>query len=116
MSYLLAFLFAGIACGIGQIILDNSKFTAGHITTIFTVMGAILSFLGIYPKLLDKFGAGANVIIANFGHLLYSAGIDGYKEEGILGIFNNLLTKSSAAIVAAIVFAFVFVLFFKPKH
>ena len=40
MIYLNAFLFAGIVCAIGQLILDNTKLTPGHITTIFVVVGA----------------------------------------------------------------------------
>lgn len=38
--YLNSFLFAGIVCVLGQIILDNTKLTAGHVTTIFVVLGA----------------------------------------------------------------------------
>ena len=49
MIYFNAFILAGIVCMIGQIIIDNTKLTAGHVTSIFTVVGAILSFLGIYP-------------------------------------------------------------------
>ncbi len=115
MNYLYAFLLTGLICSIGQIILDNTKLTPGHITSMFTVLGAILSFLGIYPKLIAEAGAGATVLISNFGHLLYQAALDGFKADGFLGIFTNFLTKSSAAIVGAIVFAFVISIFAKPK-
>ena len=115
MNYLLAFLFAGTACSIAQIILDNTKLTPGHITSIYTVVGAFLSFFGIYDKLIDKFGAGATVLISNFGHMLYQGAIEGYHSEGILGIFTGMLSKSSAAITSAIVFAFLISLVCKPK-
>lgn len=115
MIYLYAFLFSGFICMIGQIILDNTKLTAGHITSLFTVIGAILSFLGIYPWLIKKCGAGATILIMNFGHLLYSSGMLGYEDQGILGIFTDLLCKSSLAIVAAVVFSFVFAMIFKPR-
>ena len=115
MKLVYAFLLAGIVCGIGQIILDNTKLTAGHITSLFTVMGAILSFFNIYPALIEKCGAGATVLIMNFGNMLYIGGIEGYQSSGFLGIFSNLLTKSSLAIVGAIIFAFIFTLIFKPK-
>ena len=81
MNYILAFFFSGIVCAIGQIILDNTKLTPGHITSIFTVIGAFLSFLGWYDYLITKFGAGATVIISNFGHMLYSSTLQGYMEE-----------------------------------
>ncbi len=115
MNFLLAFLFAGSLCAIAQVILDNTKLTPGHITSIYTVMGAFLSFLGIYDNLISKFGAGATSLISNFGHMLYSSALQGYQEEGLLGIFTNMLTKSSAAITGAIVFAFLIAIVFKPK-
>ena len=115
MIYFYAFLISGLFCMIGQIILDNTHLTAGHITSLFTVIGAILSFLGVYPKLIKHAGAGATILITNFGNMLYQAGMEGYENAGILGIFTNLLSKSSLAIVSAIVFSFVFALIFKPK-
>ena len=115
MNSLLAFLFAGSLCAIAQVILDNTKLTPGHITSIYTVMGAFLSFLGVYDNLISKFGAGATSLISNFGHMLYSSALQGYQEEGLLGIFTNMFTKSSAAITGAIVFAFLIAIVFKPK-
>ncbi len=115
MTYLYAFLFAGTACAIAQIILDNTKLTPGHITSLYTAGGAFLSFLGVYDTFIAKCGAGATVLISNFGHLLYSSAIQGYNEEGILGLFSGMLCKSSLAITAAICFSFIVALFFNPK-
>ncbi len=116
MNFLYAFLIAGTLCGIGQIILDNSKLTPGHITSIFTVLGSILAFFNIYPKLIEIGGAGATVLISNFGNMLYQGGITGFKENGLLGIFTEFLSKSSAALIGAVVFAFIFAIIFKPKQ
>ena len=102
MNYINAFLFAGLLCGIAEVILDNSKLTPGHITSLYTLMGAILAFLGIYDNLISKFGAGATVLISNFGNSLYSAAWEGFKNSGFLGIFTNMLTKSSGVITGAI--------------
>ncbi len=115
MIFIWAFLVAGLMCAVAQIILDNTKFTPGHITTLFTVLGAILAFFGIYDKLIEFAGGGATTIISNFGYLLYTGALEGYKEMGILGIFTGLLTKGSAAIVGAVVFAAIMALIFKPK-
>lgn len=115
MIYINAFLFAGTLCLIGQLILDNTKLTPGHITSIFTVAGAILSFLGIYDIFLTYCGGGATTIITNFGHSLYSSGIQGYYESGILGIFLGILCKPSSAIVSSVVFSFIITFFFNPK-
>ena len=50
MIYLNAFIFAGIVCAIGQIILDKFKLTPGHITVMFVVLGAFLDVFNIYDK------------------------------------------------------------------
>lgn len=113
--YLNAFLFAGTVCLICQIVLDNTKLTPGHITSSVTVIGAILSFLGIYDDIIAKCGAGATLLISNFGHMLYTSGINGYEEAGFLGIFSKLLCSSGIAIVGVIVFSFIFTMVFKPK-
>jgi len=51
----------------------------------------------------------------NFGNMLYQSGINGYENAGILGIFSELLDKSSLAIVSAIIFAFIISIIFKAK-
>ena len=113
MTFIWAFIVAGLFCVVGQIILDNTKLTPGHVTTIFTVLGAILGFFGIYDKLIELAGGGASTIISNFGYLLYTGAYEGYQSAGILGIFTGMLTKGGAAIVGAIVFAAFLTLFFK---
>ena len=45
MNFLNAFLFAGFACAIAQIILDNTKLTPGHITSIYTAIEPYYHFL-----------------------------------------------------------------------
>ncbi len=115
MNFLKAFLFSGVACFLAQILLDNTKLTPGHVTSIFTILGAFLGFLGLYDKFIDFAGAGATIIISNFGYSLYKGAYLGFQEQGIIGLFSNLLSKSSCAICGAILFSFIFVLIFKPK-
>ena len=116
MKFFYAFLLSGFVCMIAQVILDNTKLTPGHITSICCVSGAVLSFFGIYDKLIEWCGAGATVLISNFGHSLYIGGIEGYQHEGILGIFSNLLSNSSVALVGAIVCALLITILFKAKN
>ena len=52
MIYLTSFLFCGFICLLGQVILDNTKLTAGHITSIFVVTGAFLDTLVFMIRLL----------------------------------------------------------------
>lgn len=115
MIYLNGAIFCGLVCLIGEVILDNTKLTAGHITSIFVVVGAILSFLGIYDYFSSWAGTAASVPITSFGNLLYKACIEGYNSKGILGLFTNLLSTTSAGISSAIIFAFIVTLFCKAK-
>lgn len=110
-----AFIVSGLFCLVAQIILDNFKITPGHVTSLFTVLGTVLSFFGIYDKLIDFAGSGVTILISNFGHMLYTGAIEGFQSEGILGLFTGLLSKSSAAIASAVIFAFIFTVIFKPK-
>ena len=87
----------------------------GHVTSILVVLGAILSFLGIYEKFISFAGVGASVPITSFGNLLYQACYEGFKSKGILGMFTNMLTTTSGGITAAIIFAAFFTLFTRPK-
>ena len=115
MTYIYAFLFVGILCLIAQVIIDNTCLTFGHVTSMYVVIGAILGFLNIYDKLKEYVGAAASLPITSFGNLLYQAGMKGYLRNGLLGIFQNMLTTTSAGISATIVFAFIMTLLFKPK-
>lgn len=115
MIYLNAFIFVGVTCLLGQIILDNTKLTPGHVTSIFVSLGAILSFLGVYKMFLEWAKIGASVPIVSFGNLLYQAALEGYYNNGFLGIFTNMFKTTSGGISEAIVFAFLMTLIFKPK-
>ena len=47
MTYLNAFIFCGIVCLIGQIILDTTRLTPGPVTSIFVCIGAFLDSFGL---------------------------------------------------------------------
>ncbi|MBE6154628.1 MAG: SpoVA/SpoVAEb family sporulation membrane protein [Firmicutes bacterium] len=115
MTFIWAFIIAGLFCVVAQIIIDNTKLTPGHITSLFTVLGAILAFFGLYDKLIKLAGGGASTIISNFGYLLYKGAYEGYLEQGVLGLFTGLFTYGGAAVVGAVVFAGLVALIFKPK-
>ena len=104
MIYFNAFIFCGIVCLIGQIILDNTKLTPAHLNTGFVVLGVILSCMGIYDILITNFGVGATLPITNFGHVLFSSAFIGFKESGITGLITNLFCLSSG--VLSVVFIF----------
>lgn len=116
MTFLYAFLFCGTVCMISQLILDNSKLTPGHVTSLFVVIGALLDIFGIYDKIVLYCGAGAIIPITSFGHLLIHGAMDIANEMGPLGLSFGIFNLTSAGISIAIVSAFVLSLIFKPKH
>ena len=115
MIYIYAFILVGLISMIGQLILDNTKLTPGHITSIFVCIGALLSFLGLYDKLITFSKIGSSVPITSFGNMLYLAAYEGYKSKGILGIFSNMLVTTSAGISSSVIFGFLVSIFFKSK-
>ena len=116
MTYVYAFLFCGIVCMISQLLLDNTKLTPGHITTLFVVVGAFLDVFGIYDKIVLYAGAGALVPITSFGHLLIHGAMDVAGELGALGLAFGVFNLTSAGISIALFLGFVFSLIFKAKH
>lgn len=115
MIYLNAFIFCGIVCVLGQMILDNTKLTPGHVTTIFVVVGAFLDTFNIYDKIILWAGGGALVPITSFGHLLIHGAMASAGEYGIIGLFMGIFDLTASGISSAIIFSFVLSLFFKPK-
>lgn len=116
MIYVNAFLFCGLVCLISQIILDNTKLTPGHVTSLFVVIGAFLDIFGIYDKIVLYCGAGALIPITSFGHLLVHGAMDLAGELGPLGLCFGIFDLTAAGISVAIFAAFVLSLIFKPKH
>lgn len=111
-----SFLFCGIICLISQIILDNTKLTPGHITSILVVIGAFLDSFSFYDQLIIKIGGGALVPITSFGHSLIHGALAKANSLGIIGILAGMFDLTAAGITSAIVFSFIFALIFKPKN
>lgn len=114
--YFYAFLFCGLVCMISELILDNTKLTPGHITSLFVVIGAFLDIFGIYDKIVLYAGAGAIIPITSFGHLLIHGAMDATKNYGLMGIALGIFNLTSVGISIAVVMAFLLAVFFKPKH
>lgn len=115
MIYLNAFLFAGLVCLIGQIILDNTKFTAGHVTALFVVVGAFLDTFSLYDKFVLWAGGGALVPITSFGHLLIHGALEKANEYGLIGLAMGMFDLTATGIISAIVISFFLSLIFNPK-
>ena len=106
MIYINAFIFAGFVCLLGQIILDNTKLTPGHVTTIFVVLGAFLDVFSIYDKFVLFAGGGAFVPITSFGHLLIHGALEKAQDFGLMGLAMGMFDLTSSGIISAIVISF----------
>lgn len=115
-TYIYAFLFCGFVCMLSQIILDNTKLTPGHVTSLFVIIGAFLDMFGIYDKIVLYCGAGAIIPITSFGHLLIHGAMDIAAESGVIGLALGIFDLTSAGISVAVFCAFFLALMFKPKH
>lgn len=102
MMYLWSFLFAGVVCLLGQIAYEKTKLSPGHITSFLVIIGAFLGVFGIYEWLIENIGGGANVLITNFGYLLVKGGIEGVKDQGLVGLFLNLFKYCSLTLAFTI--------------
>lgn len=116
MIYLYSFIFCGFICVLGQIIIDNSKLTPGHVTALFVVIGAFLDIFGIYDALIDIFGGGALVPITSFGHSLIHGALEGALDHGAMGLGIGMFSLTSVGIISAIIIAFFLSLIFKPQN
>ena len=115
MLYLYSFLFTGFVCMIAQVILDNTKLTPGHITTIFVVVGAFLDIFSIYDRIILYVGGGALVPITSFGHLLIHGALEGAQTYGIMGMLMGMFSLTASGICSANIFSFYLSLIFEPK-
>ena len=111
-----SFIFCGFICLISQLILDNSKLTPGHITSILVVVGAFLDSFSLYDQIIKMVGGGALVPITSFGHSLIHGALAKANAYGIVGILMGMFDLKATGITCAIIFSFVFALIFKPKN
>lgn len=115
MDYIKAFAVGGLFCALGQIIIDKTALTPAKLLTGYVCSGVFLSLFGIYQKIVDFAGAGATVPLTGFGYTLFEGVKKAITEKGFLGIFTGGLAATAGGISAAVIFALIASLFFKPK-
>ncbi len=113
--YIFAFLVGGAFALVGQLFLDFSRLSPGHILSGLTVLGGILGGLGLYEKLIDFAGAGATMPISSFGNALVQGAILEAERSGIIGVLTGMFELTSTGITSAIIFAFMVAVFFNPR-
>ena len=114
-SCLKAFVIGGLLCVIGQLLIDRTRLSPARILTGYVVGGVLLGALGLYQPLVDWAGAGASVPLTGFGNAIARGVREAVGEKGLLGIFSGGFTAASAGLGAAVVFALLVSLLFRPK-
>lgn len=115
MDYIKAFAVGGMLCVVGQVLIDCTKLTPARILTSYVVAGVVLGALGIYQPLADFALAGASVPLTGFGNALAKGVREAVAESGVLGAFTGGLTACAGGICAAVFFALIMALVFRPK-
>lgn len=111
----MAFIIGGLICAIGQLIMDLFKLLPLHITVLYVVLGSALECFHLYDKLIELGGAGALMPISSFGHSLTHAAVEEATQIGYMGVLVGIFDLTSSGIAAAILFAFLVAIVFKPK-
>ncbi len=114
MAYLNAFLCGGLLCAVGQIIIDKTKLTPARVLVGYVVAGVFLHAVGLYQYLVDWGSAGATVPLTGFGYTLAKGVEKAVAEKGLLGVLTGGLTATAGGITAAMLFALIAALIFKP--
>ena len=114
MNYFWAFCVGGAICASGQLLIDLTGLTPARILTIYVVAGVVLGAVGVYQPLADWAGAGATVPLTGFGNLLAKGVKKAVAETGLLGAFTGGFTAAAGGICAAVFFALIVSLVFKP--
>lgn len=115
LTYLYVFLVGGFICMLGQVLVIRTQMTTARILVTFVVLGVILEAVGVYDYIYNFAKSGISVPIVGFGASLAKGAISAVRSRGILGIFTGGLEATAGGIAAAVVFAFIFALIFKPK-
>lgn len=115
MNYFLAFLIGGLICVAVQILMDHTKLLPGRIMVMLVCTGAVLGALGIYEPFAKWAGAGATVPLLGFGNVLFKGVKEAIDVEGFIGLFKGGFTACAVGVSAALIFAYIASLIFKPK-
>lgn len=116
MNYIMSFVVGGIICVIGQIVMDKFRLNAAYILVTFVVSGVILSYLGIYEKIVEIGYSGATVPLPGFGNSLAKGAIEEASKRGFMGALSGGVMKTASGVAAAILFGYLVALIFNPKR
>lgn len=115
MEYLNAFWVGGVICVLVQILMEKTKLLPGRIMVLLVCTGALISAIGLYEPFQEFAGAGASVPLLGYGNVLMTGIKDAVEQDGFIGLFRGGFQAGAVGCSAALIFAYLASLIFKPK-
>ena len=115
MEYLNAFWVGGVICVLVQILMEKTKLLPGRIMVLLVCTGALISAIGLYEPFQKFAGAGAGVPLLGYGNVLMKGIKDAVEQDGFIGLFRGGFQAGAVGCSAALIFAYLASLIFKPK-
>ncbi len=115
IDYIKVFIVGGLICLIAQVLMDYFKVQTPYIMVTYVTSGVILTFLGVYDKIVEFGASGATVPIIGFGYALANGVKKAVTEDGFIGIFTGGTMATAGGIAAAIFFGYTMAVIFTPK-
>lgn len=115
MEYLNAFWVGGVICVLVQILMEKTKLLTGRIMVLLVCTGALISAIGLYEPFQKFAGAGASVPLLGYGNVLMKGIKDAVDQDGFIGLFRGGFQAGAVGCSAALIFAYLASLIFKPK-
>lgn len=108
-NLLLAFVFGGLICLIGELILNlyinmgaDEKSASTLVTVTLILIAALLTGLGIFDKIAKHAGAGTLVPVTGFANAVVSEAMDAKNEGYVLGVGAKIFTVAGPVILFGI--------------
>ena len=103
---LLAFLFGGLICSIGEGLLilfsqflSDEKTSLTLVTISLILFGGILTAFGVFDKIARFAGAGTLVPVTGFSNAVVSEAMDAKSEGMVLGVGAKIFTVAGPVII-----------------
>lgn len=103
---LMAFIFGGIICVIGQLLLwlygyiGCDEKTSGILVTVTLIfVAAVLTGLGLFDKIARHAGAGTLVPVTGFSNAVVSQAMDAKSEGYVMGVGAKIYTVAGPVIL-----------------
>ena len=103
---LLAFIFGGLICTIGELLFIlyerlgfDEKMGGTLVTVTLIFIAGLLTALGIFDKIAKLAGAGTLVPVTGFSNAVVSQAIDAKSEGYILGVGGKIYTVAGPVIL-----------------